>query len=421
LADAVIRASSAVGMSAAVPRRSPLVFVAGAAAVYVMAAFFTNVATFLSLTERSPIPPLAWILIAFAGSAVCIIIPESLRLVLRSPIVPWCIAFVTIVVLSYLLWSSQSEIALETMRQRIVAAVAIVCFMILFAPPAARRVARWAMIPLTLLIVPIEIFDLLHPLVLSNNIGRAAGLYINPNICGEALTVGALFGHGVLKPRWRPLFIAVAGFGVVLTLSRGGILTFVAIVIILVVQRRVSARGLFAIGAVVVGALLVFLQATGRLDAVVNAVKLLSVASERVLNVEKVAGGGDASAADRVLLAQAAAQMFEDHPFLGKGTGATNEWEYPIGPHNMYLLLAAEYGLLGLFLYPLLVLVICWRTRGPDRSLAWPTAVFFLLLGLFSHNVVGNWPDLVGIAMAVAMMHPGSLEMRESASVPILP
>jgi O-antigen ligase len=390
--------------------RSPLVLVAMAGALFVIGAFFTNFALYTFLVGISPIPPLGWLIAAAGLALMCLFIPDSLRMVVRTPVVPWSIAFITIVVLSFLLWSSQSEIALEVTRQRILAGISISVFAILFAPPAALRIARWAVVVLTVATVPLEIYDLLHPHVLSVVVGRAAGFYVNPNLCGEALTLGVLFGHGVLRPRARALVAAIAGFGVLLTLSRADILLFAIVLLILARQGRLSLRGVFGGAVAVAGLIFILLAASGKLGALVDAVRFLSSKKnviERVLNAQNAAEGGDASATLRIEVATRAVGMLSEHPFLGKGIGATNEWEYRIGPHNMYLLFGAEFGVLGLLLYPSMVFCVCWRARGPDRQLVWAIGAFYLLLGLFSHNVVDNWPDMVGLAMAVALLHPG--------------
>ncbi|HOU23232.1 MAG TPA: O-antigen ligase family protein [Anaerolineae bacterium] len=103
---------------------------------------------------------------------------------------------------------------------------------------------------------------------------------------------------------------------------------------------------------------------------------------------------------------QAAAAMFNDHPWLGVGTGnypvaypryAVGRWRDPLGhAHNYYLNVAAEAGLVGFVAYVLLVtacLLEAWRVIRRTRGTGWWNAVALGVLGILVHLSVHNLFD----------------------------
>ena len=110
-------------------------------------------------------------------------------------------------------------------------------------------------------------------------------------------------------------------------------------------------------------------------------------------------------------LALAALDMFFDRPLLGHGLGKTRSWSMEDnGPHNMFVMWAAEHGLLGLLLYPALGVAMYLTNR---RS-----ACFVLVLmaaGMFSHNLFEdrNVLILMALATAVASTRPAPAWLRD--------
>ncbi len=98
--------------------------------------------------------------------------------------------------------------------------------------------------------------------------------------------------------------------------------------------------------------------------------------------------------------------MFNDHPWLGVGTGnypvaypryAVGRWRDPLGhAHNYYLNVAAEAGLVGFVAYVLLVtacLLEAWRVIRRTRGTGWWNAVALGVLGILVHLSVHNLFD----------------------------
>lgn len=103
---------------------------------------------------------------------------------------------------------------------------------------------------------------------------------------------------------------------------------------------------------------------------------------------------------------QAAAEMFNDDPWLGVGIGnypvaypryAIGRWRDPLGhAHNYYLNIAAEAGLVGLVAYLVLVtacLIEAWRVIRHTRGSGWWNAVALGVLGILVHLCVHNLFD----------------------------
>ncbi|MER6580746.1 O-antigen ligase family protein [Nonomuraea sp. NPDC001023] len=198
----------------------------------------------------------------------------------------------------------------------------------------------------------------------------------------------------------------------VMSLSRGTWLAVACAVAVMLVLRgaRRAARAAVAAGAAAV--LLTFLVGpTG------------GVIAERVTSITSSVDQPDRSVADRYQLWQAAAGMWRDHPVTGVGPKGFAAWrdtyaplalssgsdvEDPAGgyrrepllsPHNMYLLVLSEQGLLGLAAFALLMGGALVRTltrpgrRGP-AGLAAAGFVTWLAVD-FAYADIGGATSLV--------------------------
>jgi hypothetical protein len=94
--------------------------------------------------------------------------------------------------------------------------------------------------------------------------------------------------------------------------------------------------------------------------------------------------------------------MFLTHPLIGSGTASTIDWSFPVSTHDIYVRHLAEYGLLGAAFYPALILIAVHGLWNRDRTMALAAGAFILLWGVFSHNVLEDWSNLVAIAFMLA-------------------
>lgn len=244
---------------------------------------------------------------------------------------------------------------------------------------------------------------------------RIAGPLGDPNFFAQILLVLvplalALAWHG--RRRRERLLAAGAAVlliaGTVFTYSRGAALALAVVLSLAWLARGVRLREVAA-GLAVLAVLYVALPAGF---------------TRRLTTLEQITGGGeaalhpDSSFEKRRLVTATAWRMFLEHPVVGVGAGnyttrfgpfadavgsAAREYEDPFGdnyPHNLYLEVAAETGLLGLALFAGVVAVAfaCLETArrrlasaglGLEATLAGATAlslVGYMVAGLFLHG-----------------------------------
>lgn len=194
---------------------------------------------------------------------------------------------------------------------------------------------------------------------------------------------------------------AAAGLGLVATFSRASWVAVVAGVLapVLAGRHRQAARAALALAA---GAL-----------AVEAATGMLSDTAVRTL--------GDWVLEQRAALFLAGVQMFLDRPILGVGPGGFAEqvevyaaripglWDYQATPHNAYVQMAAEAGIVGLLVF-LLFLGACLtaflraaRTPALAREESLRRALLCSLVTLLVASM-GIWPFAHGSGEAVVLV-----------------
>lgn len=267
---------------------------------------------------------------------------------------------------------------------------------------------------------------------------RIAGPLGDPNFFAQILValvpLGLFTAWSERRLGTRILAFACAGLAAaaaVLTYSRGGALALGAVLALSFLSRRIDVRQTAAAAAATVLLLLLFVPA--------DFARRLTTLEQVLPGAEAEVLHPDSSFQKRRLLVGAAWRMFLDHPGLGVGVGnytvhfdeyadevgsAAREYEDPEEmhyPHNLYLEIAAETGLIGLAVFAAAVaaaFVALRRARG-DFSAAgdegtgavargFETAlVGYLVSALFLH---GHFPRhlwlLLGFAAALASAAP---------------
>ena len=403
---------SASQIEASTPLLAKSVRVTGA--LLAVASLFSGFSTWAFNTGAIPLPPVAFItLVLILASAAILLDPLMLG---AARVSGWSVASACLAMLAFL-WSSGSEIALQEAQTRVLSALLLVGFSILMAEESTRTVTRFAIAVSTLLAVALNIWEITHPMSFSMALGRSAGLYMNPNIAGAALVTGMLMALPVVPARAREAFVLVVGIGVFLTLSRGALLCFGVVLVILLGSNQLGAK---RISLMVVGGLFIF----GSLTSAVLAsgeLSYLNVGAERFVKQRLGIGTreelvSDESASSRSQLVSRALDLFGERPITGFGTGATVEWSEAESTHNIYARHIAEYGVLGVILMPSL-LVLAWprhdRCSLPIyRSTGRAFVIFVALWGMFSHNVADDSFVLIGIALTIALPSRPRLEYQ---------
>lgn len=269
---------------------------------------------------------------------------------------------------------------------------------------------------------------------------RPAGPYGDPNYYARVLilafSAAAFLGVGRTRRREQAFWMAAAGLialGILFTYSRGGMLTLGAVVFLLVVVRRLPVNPV-TIGIGVLGLIALIPTNVG----------------QRFLTIESLFEPSqmvDASTEKRQQLLVVGLRIFADHPLVGVGAGNFGS-QYPayantVGltsldftpmgvrqyPHNLYLEMATETGLLGLVTFggaiaiALAALFRARRTllaRGEHANAALVTAIAFGIIGylvasLFLH---AGYPRYLWLFLGLASAAIGLTEeeRRRSAS-----
>ena len=255
-------------------------------------------------------------------------------------------------------------------------------------------------------VVPMLVVDLFAPQAFSSlNVGRPAGVYINPNRAAFALVLGHLIAQVTFRGRLRTTRLVVTWIGVLLTASRAGILLMALASLAFAFDRRQSLDVFFlrllgvCAAAVAVASAVGWAAMSGTLDTP----GVLSTQMESRIESLLAFDLRDYSTLERESASLAALSVLSDNPFLGAGPGITRVWD-EVPTHNMYLYLGAESGLFGMLLFPALLMASGWsairRGRLPLQHVL--LVVAFLVWAFFSNSIFGEKCFVIVIAWMAA-------------------
>jgi len=354
-------------------------------------------------------PPL-YLILGFMVFAVAMIFSWTSPLILRESLLArWCFGFLLISGVWFLFQTGDSEIGLQELRTRILSISFILVLLCVFRSEDEFLWARWAIFTAVLVAIGLNIYELFNPLTFSEVMGRSAGLYINPNISGLALMIGLILTIGLLRQRYRLLFAVVVGAAIFTTFSRAAIVGWLITVIILIKRGQISLRRSLVIGCGILAVSSILIVAAW--DQLQYRLEDLGVLNSNVIERAQWFNkpvAEDDSAIDRHDVAEIALEKFSDRPLFGNGVGASLRLlmvhgGLEISSHNQYLNLMVDHGILGVFILPLLVLALIWRSRGEARDIAITLGLPILFMGFFSHNLLEERYILLPLAL-VSMM-----------------
>lgn len=379
--------------------------------VFSVLVFFTN---FDQFTEQYGIIPLYWIFMTIVLFAPVIGLAIMSRPIHIAPIVWWCAGFLILTSLWYYR-SQQAEENFQAVQTRYLSVIFIGLMLFLLADDDNRLLARKMSIVALSIGVTLNIYELFNPMTFSRVAGRSTGLFANPNQAGQALVLAMIVGFGVLPSKWRPVLLIATIAGILPTFSRSGMLAWAAAVLALYLFQGVrirEIRRLLVIPIVIIA--FIYSPLWGSLEDTLTERGVLNEDVRQRLDF--VGSGGeevqDSSATEREELASLAWERFSMEPILGWGTGAYYMPPFWLGPHNTYLGMMVDYGLLGILVYPSLMVVILIGVNRESAKLAVPIVVALTLYGFFSHNLLEQRMTLLGVAMGAATVD--ALRVRRS-------
>jgi hypothetical protein len=369
-------------------------------------AMFSNLPIYVNTFVFPPLQALHWIVVLGGFSALALLGRES-RFELRPlgfPLV--LVGYACVCLLWYVGQGGGDPVVL---RQRLLGlAVCGLTYLVFATSPRALLAARRALAVVVLLAVVVNVYDITHPYVLIPNdsefatVGRAAGFFINPNQSGAALVLGFVLSVGAIPPGWRVAFMVAVAGGVTLTWSRAAMLGF-ALACFGLGLRGGPLTGRQLLRAFVIGGAIAWATWTVVASEVQERFNIdPSVVLDRVLWILDPSGRADFSQAERIHLLNRGLEQFFGSPVIGNGLGSTELWEERTSTHNIYVMLASDFGIAGLLVLPILV-VAAMGSLPSRRREANVGGVFVMFWGLFSHNVLGEFYLLVGIALLAAL------------------
>ncbi|MEB3295660.1 MAG: O-antigen ligase family protein [Synechococcales bacterium] len=357
-------------------------------ALLVVLGFFSEAVTFWFDAGVSPPPSLLVMVLAVA------ILPLLLPWQKRSQQLPWdvflwCGIYLIISQVSYYLLPA-AEITTQELRYRFLAILFIVTSAVLFSGDRrVQTIARWGIVLVIFLNVFNNFTEISNPLAFGemNASGRPAGYYTDPNKAGCSLILAIILGVTALPIQLRIYFIAIAAVGIFLTFSRGALLSLPIIMAILSVGKILPRKHFWT---ALLSLVFLFISLNVMAPEIIKQVRYAGLDQniekrlETFTNPNSRDANDDTSRLDVVFFAL---DHFFERPLLGHGIGYTKMWG-EIPPHNMYLMMAVEHGLLGVLIYPAFLLLATRNAQGETRYLAICTLTFLLIWGFFSHKIL---------------------------------
>jgi O-Antigen ligase len=383
-------------------RKSPASFVRISSALLLIALEFTSLVAFLAEGGATPVTtPHSRYPVYFASYGICALIMaldlKSARRFVQKPVVRWAFAALILFTWGMLVRMFNAPAGIDdydffrTFGLRVNNIGFVLCCTMIFDDPDALQITKRAVLVATLAGVALNIYDVMFPGTFSNDPGRAAGLYVNPNVSGISLVFGCAIGLSTIRSRWwQEAFVLISFIGVLMTFSREAILAFGCVVVCGNLSGRLALRRLTVVGGVAVALFVAFNMGNNLL-------------SEKVASTDKwsrLSSYSDSSATGRAHLAERTLSAFEEAPLLGQGFGTGFFWD-DLGSHNFYLSLLADHGIFGILLIPALILSI-----GRKSWDFYAFAAAFLVFCLFSHNVFDEVASLISLAIQAAEAHP---------------
>jgi O-antigen ligase len=377
-----------------------------AVAVFCTLILICNVPIYAFESGWLPVPPFYWVLLLGAAAFPLALSDRRLLPVLASPPLVWLLCVTGLAAVAFLR-SDQSAAALQTFQDLLLAGlIMLVLWLVLSWGQACQRAALRTVVACLLLLVVAVVWDLTHPysfMPLGHphaSVGRGAATFINPNQAGAAFALGMIVTLRSVSARWRALYALALLVGVLATFSRTALLAWL-LAAAAFWWARVIPRYSLLVGMVVVGigaAVLMQFVLGGGLGADVQSFNVEESLS-RVQWLTELGGGGDGgvsisssgqddSTTIRLAVLQDAMTMFANHPLLGNGLASTVTWNHPVSTHNIYAAHLADYGIIGILIFPALVATVVAGHVRQRRVDAWVLGSCMLIVGLFSHDVL---------------------------------
>lgn len=377
------------------------------------AVIFSDLALYINDKELYPITMKHWTVIMF-GAAILLwgLNKKQIIPTLRSPLMRWLGLYFLVVIFGGIIsigfLGNFIEPATTQFNDHFLSILFLFAFIIIVFRESAFHFARKVMVGVLILSVFINIYDfiMLDENQFSFIMGRAAGLYGNPNAAGIALTFGFLVTIGIIPANYKFAFSSWVYLGIILTQSRGSILVFGIIFMILFFRGTYSRKSILLIGSLALSVGIVagiylfdkykdeFLYKMEGMTTMFERFNQLSSLKAQKLEEDP---RGD--------LALYYFDIWTNRALFGYGMGAAyffadNSPERGSSSHNQFLNLMVDFGLIGFFLIAFFLSSII----SYDQQRHWylECILFIMVFFLFSftsHNMFDQYNLLFVYAM----------------------
>jgi O-antigen ligase len=378
--------------------------------------FLTNWPTYDYAVRGGPIPLYYYVLPALLIVPIVFAEPMAAVRFMREPLFWWFVIFVVTGLVWLLLAQDFVEDASRQWRLRVLAFMFFYTVTLL-SSESHRRIVGWVIVACVLVACVFNWIDVLRPYrfvpqgIEGVTEGRGAGLFINPNAAGSFIVMGTIAALPMVPARLRGLLLITAVFGVAATFSRGAFV-MISVALLGAIWLKLVKRAQGIVLILTLPLLILGVSTSYEYLAAASENRSINRVVER-LNWFKDTGDEDVAVEGRKYGASQAWQLFLDRPVTGHGPGVASLAVRQEGPHNMYLLLMAEQGILGFILYVSLFVTLLRRGRRIARyaqtmherdagSAVVLYGLFLATYGFFSHNVLEEPHTIFLLAFVVA-------------------
>jgi O-antigen ligase len=367
------------------------------ATAIVIAFVYLNIPIYVYTLNPALLPKYFYFIFLFAVAPLLTLKTKAFLSYLASPFPLWIIALVlfnTIYLLGAI--ADQNGAIANLINSRI--QIGLMVFFLGFLLAITRTAAYEGIFPVFAALIPCTVIvdflvpGLLYPVNTVGAVpGRAAGSFINPTIASEAILLGFIMACGVVKKGVRTLLLLLSGLAIVLTFTRSAIVAWILLYLFLwtkkVLPKSIVVVVLVVLGIpLVIGSFETYLSSRPEFAEGINNI-------EARLHFFSSGNVEDDSSRERLAVLMSSWDLFLHNPIFGAGAGATQlgptyDWPHHVSTHNQFMMLAAEYGLIGISFWIALFFIL-WRGKYiQDLRLQHAMLFLFLYMTMFTHNML---------------------------------
>jgi O-antigen ligase len=380
--------------------------------------FYSLVFSYLVVSGYSMFAPVNFIALSIVLTAMIMLYSREPFNFILLPIYRWMLFYFIIILLWMLLPNSY---ATDKNLRAVLLAIIFLFTMtaLMYFDDDELSMSRKAILFVTIMAVFNNIYEFFNPWAFYqvgsdyNIVGRSAGFYINSNKASEAILLGLILSYSLVYKKLKTIFLVATFIGVLVTFSRAGIASWFIIVFILSIERVIDKKNILLVASFFgLGLLLAVPILIGYIES-----DLGSVSSNLINRLNFFSSSPhsmDGSERERLAIAIAALNVFADNVLFGGGIFLTNHWHFGVSTHNIYLKLMAEFGILGFFIFPLLVLSSVWQITGKEKKIAIAFVIYILITGLTTHNLLDEYHFLIAFALMANLSYKNRITIKDS-------